>query len=577
MLHLFQLEHYEAARLRVWVRRRGARVDSALLGPCAAAGGALTLAAALDADVLVLVLGRRRRDRARRVSGHRVLRRPQTKPLVFTARARRLFGVALAMPALVLAARRRSPCSPVRRHGSLPRSARRVAMLAMVGAPELLFAADTLVRPVQALDNRRFVQRAQRKLAEIDPLVVGITGSFGKTTTKACVAAVAELRGPAYATPASFNTYLGVVRAINEGLTAKHRTFIAEMGAYRLGDVAELCELVHPTIGVLTAIGPAHLERFGSLDAIEQAKGELAEALPADGVFVTTRRRRALPAHDRAHRGAAWCCSAPPDARTPTSSPRSDRDGRGHDALHAAPGRRGGHRAHPPARPPQRREPARRRRGRHEPRPPAGRDRAGARARLAARPPARADPQPPGRHRRDRRRLQLEPGGRRRGARGARVAPGRAQAARDARHGRARRPRGRGERALRRAGGRGVRPRGAGGRGALEADPRRPDRRLVPRLPDPRGGELPRRPRRCSRRPRAAATWCCSRTTFRTSTRRTSAAARAWLGSGGHRSGFRADDAAGSSGRRPVRRPLGGARRLDHQRSAADGGDGAAP
>jgi UDP-N-acetylmuramoyl-tripeptide--D-alanyl-D-alanine ligase len=103
-----------------------------------------------------------------------------------------------------------------------------------------------------------------------------------------CVAAVAELRGPAYATPASYNTFLGVVRAINEGLTARHRTLIAEMGAYRLGDVAELCDLVHPSIGVLTAIGPAHLERFGSLDAIEQAKGELAEGVPADGTFITT-------------------------------------------------------------------------------------------------------------------------------------------------------------------------------------------------------------------------------------------------------------------------------------------------
>jgi UDP-N-acetylmuramoyl-tripeptide--D-alanyl-D-alanine ligase len=117
---------------------------------------------------------------------------------------------------------------------------------------------------------------------------VGVTGSFGKTTTKVCVAAVAELRGPAYATPASYNTFLGVVRAINEGLTARHRTLVAEMGAYRLGDVAELCDLVHPRIGVLTAIGPAHLERFGSLDAIEQAKGEIAEGLPPDGTFITT-------------------------------------------------------------------------------------------------------------------------------------------------------------------------------------------------------------------------------------------------------------------------------------------------
>jgi UDP-N-acetylmuramoyl-tripeptide--D-alanyl-D-alanine ligase len=163
-----------------------------------------------------------------------------------------------------------------------------MAILGVVAAPELIFAADAIVKPVQALDNRRFVQRAERKLAEVSPLAIGITGSFGKTTTKACIAEVAELRGPAYATPASYNTYLGVVRAINEGLTTRHRTFIAEMGAYRRGDVAELCELVHPTIGVLTAIGPAHLERFGSLDEIEKAKGELAEGVPAGGTFITT-------------------------------------------------------------------------------------------------------------------------------------------------------------------------------------------------------------------------------------------------------------------------------------------------
>jgi len=314
MLHLFQLEHYEPARLRVWVRRRGARVDPTLLAACAAAGGALTIAAAVDADVLVLILG---------VAsgivlagfGHRIIRRPQTKPLVFTPRARRLFGAALAIPTLVLvlagiAVLAGAPA------WIAPAAGTATALLAIVGAPELLFAADTLVRPVQALDNRRFVQRAERKLEEIAPVVVGITGSFGKTTTKACVAEVAELRGPAYATPASYNTYLGVVRAINEGLTAKHRAFIAEMGAYRPGDIAELCELVHPKIGVLTAIGPAHLERFGSLDAIEKAKGELAAELPADAVYVTSADdERCLRTTERTKARVVLCSAAgSPDA-----------------------------------------------------------------------------------------------------------------------------------------------------------------------------------------------------------------------------------------------------------------------
>jgi UDP-N-acetylmuramoyl-tripeptide--D-alanyl-D-alanine ligase len=286
MLHLFQLEHYEAARLRVWVERRNARIDETLLAATAGAGTLITVLAAMGADLAVLTSGV--------VAGivlagfgHRIIRRPQTKPLVFTPRARRLFAAALAIPALVLvlaaaAVLAGAPAWVAAAIGTV------VAVLGVVATPELLFAADVAVRPVQELDNRRFVRRAQDRLAEIDPLVVGITGSFGKTTTKACVAAVAELRGPAYATPASYNTFLGVVRAINEGLSARHRTLIAEMGAYRLGDVAELCDLVHPKIGILTAIGPAHLERFGSLDAIEQAKGELAEGIPAGGTFITT-------------------------------------------------------------------------------------------------------------------------------------------------------------------------------------------------------------------------------------------------------------------------------------------------
>jgi UDP-N-acetylmuramoyl-tripeptide--D-alanyl-D-alanine ligase len=285
MLHLFQLEHYEAARLRLWVQRRNARVDRALLATCVGAGAALTVAAALDADLPALILGV--------VTGvvlagfgQRLIRRPQTKPLVFTPRARRLFGVALAVPALVLVLAAVAVLAGAP-DWLAPAIGAATAAVSVVAAPELLFLADTVIRPVQTLETRRFVRQARRKLDEIAPLAIGITGSFGKTTTKACVAEVAGLRGPAYATPASYNTYLGVVRAINEGLTAKHRAFIAEMGAYRLGDVQELCELVHPRIGVLTAIGPAHLERFGSLDAIERAKGELAEQLPRDGFYVT--------------------------------------------------------------------------------------------------------------------------------------------------------------------------------------------------------------------------------------------------------------------------------------------------
>jgi UDP-N-acetylmuramoyl-tripeptide--D-alanyl-D-alanine ligase len=98
---------------------------------------------------------------------------------------------------------------------------------------------------------------------------------------------VLEADRPTLVTPASYNSFLGVIRAINEHLTARHRAFVVEMGMFRRGDIAELCELVHPTVGVVTAIGPMHLERLGSMEAIAAAKGELLDALPRDGHFLT--------------------------------------------------------------------------------------------------------------------------------------------------------------------------------------------------------------------------------------------------------------------------------------------------
>ncbi len=155
-----------------------------------------------------------------------------------------------------------------------------------LGLPYVVVASDWLLAPVQASVNRRFLSAARRKLDDIDPMVVGITGSFGKTSTKA---AVARLIGPpelVLATPGSFNTTMGVCRAVNESLMPEHRFFVVEMGARQRGDIAELCRLVRPAIAVLTSIGPAHLETFGSIDAIRSAKYEIVEGLVDGGTAV---------------------------------------------------------------------------------------------------------------------------------------------------------------------------------------------------------------------------------------------------------------------------------------------------
>jgi UDP-N-acetylmuramoyl-tripeptide--D-alanyl-D-alanine ligase len=118
------------------------------------------------------------------------------------------------------------------------------------------------------------------------PLVVGITGSVGKTTTKDALATVLRYAGKKVsATAGNFNNEIGLPLTV---LAAEPRTevLVLEMGATHAGDIAYLCDIAPPKIGILTAVAPVHLDSFGSLEALAAAKGELALALPEDGTLV---------------------------------------------------------------------------------------------------------------------------------------------------------------------------------------------------------------------------------------------------------------------------------------------------
>jgi len=150
----------------------------------------------------------------------------------------------------------------------------------------VLVLADIVLAPIQSAINNGYERRARRKLDEIQPTVVGVTGSYGKTSTKFAIEKLVAPQGEVLATPGSYNTTMGVVRTINESLTGNHRFFVVEMGAKQSGDIAEIVEFTRPQVAVLTAIGPAHLESFGSVDNIRQAKYEIVAGLDADGVAV---------------------------------------------------------------------------------------------------------------------------------------------------------------------------------------------------------------------------------------------------------------------------------------------------
>src|SRR5258706_3831133 len=127
------------------------------------------------------------------------------------------------------------------------------------------------------MNMRRYVRAATATLRTVDPLVVGLTGSFGKTTTKLYAAHLIGTSRRVLASPASFNNTGGLARTINEYLQPGTEIFIAEMGTYGRGEIADLCSWLRPSVAAIVNIGPVHLERMKSLDNIVSAKAEITD------------------------------------------------------------------------------------------------------------------------------------------------------------------------------------------------------------------------------------------------------------------------------------------------------------
>ena len=140
--------------------------------------------------------------------------------------------------------------------------------------------------PIENKINKGFYNKAKKKLEENSQItVIGITGSYGKTSTKYILSTILEQKYNVLMTPESYNTTMGVVRTINEKLNSTHEIFVCEMGAKNIGDIKEICDLVNPKYGILTAIGPQHLETFKTIENVRKTKMELVDAAK-DKVFI---------------------------------------------------------------------------------------------------------------------------------------------------------------------------------------------------------------------------------------------------------------------------------------------------
>ncbi len=200
------------------------------------------------------------------------------KPLVWTHRASRIYAVAAIIPIvpvlyfLIFSSGDRFFCMAVTYMGFY------------AGSHLMVMLSNLLLTPVEKHITGKYYKDAVARIGSMPDLkVIGITGSYGKTSTKHFLERIVSEKYQVTMTPGSFNTTLGVVRTIRENLKPYDEVFIVEMGAKNRGDIKEICDLVHPSVGIITAVGEQHLESFKTIKNVQATKFELVDSLPADG------------------------------------------------------------------------------------------------------------------------------------------------------------------------------------------------------------------------------------------------------------------------------------------------------
>lgn len=197
------------------------------------------------------------------------------KPLVFTARVKRLILSYALISAFLSAA-----ALYFKLWFALP--------LILLLSPISLLASAYINTPVEKAVRNKYINEAKKIISarKHNLTVIGITGSYGKTSTKFYLEKILSKKYNVLMTPASYNTTMGVVKVVREMLKPSHEIFICEMGARNVGEIKEICDIVLPDIGIITSIGPQHLETFGSIENVIKTKFELADALPENGFVI---------------------------------------------------------------------------------------------------------------------------------------------------------------------------------------------------------------------------------------------------------------------------------------------------
>lgn len=214
--------------------------------------------------------------------------RKAKKPLVQTARVKRLeVTIGILMTAAFVIPFIRYYVMPTANGTPLHESKIYfVLILVYALAPMLVMLANLINKPIEYAIARYYINDAKKILKQMSDLkIIGITGSYGKTSVKYYLTTLLRAKYDVLMTPESYNTPMGIVKTIRTEMKATNEFFVCEMGAKWVGDIKEICDIVHPDHGIITSIGPQHLESMGTLENIMKTKFELADSLPQDGIL----------------------------------------------------------------------------------------------------------------------------------------------------------------------------------------------------------------------------------------------------------------------------------------------------
>ena len=269
IVHMFQQNSYKPREYREWMQVRsnvgrllGKSLYAVISLPLVLVGNLGCLIGAIVMNMMTILVNKPRQAK---------------KPLVYTMRVRRMLvtTAVLYMIGMLVA---------LTAGEYWVRAGECILLVLFLLQPFLILLVNWINRPVEQAIDRHYVSDAARILREMPDLtVIGVTGSYGKTSVKYFLNTLLSSKFNVLQTPGNYNTTLGVVRTIREQMKPFHEIFICEMGAREVGDIKEICDLVHPDYGIITSIGPQHLQSFHTVENIIATKFELADAVPAEG------------------------------------------------------------------------------------------------------------------------------------------------------------------------------------------------------------------------------------------------------------------------------------------------------